>query len=105
MKWEYITYCSKSMNIPKNNYTKWIDCGKIMNKIVMRRPMEADYFYINETNTKKLSRYMIDMKIPRREREKLLVIAEGDHVLWVIGGRVSYKGFVRSEERRVGKEC
>ena len=32
---------------------------------------------------------MIDDKIPRGEREQIPVLAEGNHVLWVVGGRIS----------------
>ena len=32
---------------------------------------------------------MIDEKVPREEREKIPLIADGSHVLWVIGYRIS----------------
>ena len=40
-------------------------------------------------NTKKLNRCMIDEKIPKEKREKILLLAEGSHVLWVVGFRIS----------------
>ena len=36
---------------------------------------------------KKLNRYYIDRKIPLQERERQLVLAEGNKVLWAIPGR------------------
>ena len=32
---------------------------------------------------------MIDEKIPRGERDRLLLVAEGSHILWLIGYRIS----------------
>ena len=40
-------------------------------------------------NTKKLNRCMIDEKIPKEKREQILLLAEGSHVLWVVGFRIS----------------
>jgi len=38
---------------------------------------------------KKLNRYMIDQKIPRDEREKIIVLRDEQEILWIIGGRIS----------------
>ena len=32
---------------------------------------------------------MIDEKIPRQERDKILLLAEGHHILWIVGYRIS----------------
>lgn len=32
---------------------------------------------------------MIDEKIPEDERDRIPVLADGDHVLWVVGYRIS----------------
>ena len=32
---------------------------------------------------------MIDEKIPREERDRILLVADGSHVLWIIGYRIS----------------
>lgn len=41
--------------------------------------------------SKKLKDYFIDRKIPRQERDKILIIAEGSEVLWIPGWVVSNK--------------
>lgn len=38
---------------------------------------------------KKLSDYLIDCKVPRRLRSRLVLLAQGSHILWVAGGRIS----------------
>jgi len=32
---------------------------------------------------------MIDEKIPENERDRIPVLADGDHILWVVGYRIS----------------
>ena len=32
---------------------------------------------------------MIDCKVPRQERDSLTVLADGSHILWVVGYRIS----------------
>lgn len=38
---------------------------------------------------KLLKRFFIDEKIPEEKRASIPLLAEGDHVLWVIGSRIS----------------
>lgn len=73
--------------VPKNDCTKWFDCGKIKGKLVLRRPGDNDYYIIGDSHTKKVSRYMIDEKIPRQYRDRIFVLAEGDNILYIVGGR------------------
>ncbi len=74
----------------KNNYTKFFACDTIKNTLHIRNPMENDYLTIDqEGNRKRLRRYFIDAKIPAHMRESTPVIACGNDILWVIGGRSS----------------
>ncbi|WP_034785083.1 tRNA lysidine(34) synthetase TilS [Eubacterium xylanophilum] len=77
--------------IPEKDYTKWFDYDRIKNKMRFRNPNEGDYFIMDsEGNRKKLSRYFIDEKIPKSVREKEVVLADDNHVIWAIPGRISY---------------
>ncbi len=38
---------------------------------------------------KTLKRFLIDQKVPREVRDQILVLAEGNQVLWVVGYRIS----------------
>lgn len=79
---------SNTKEFNKNNYTKFFDCDKIGDTLCLRTIEQEDYLIINENgNRKKLSRYLIDQKIPSIERKKKLVVAIDHEVLWMIGAR------------------
>ena len=79
----------KQLEIPKNRCTKWFDYDRIKGTLSVRTRKEGDYFLLRDGKKKLLRRYLIDEKIPEAERDKLLLLTEGSHVLWVIGYRIS----------------
>ena len=79
----------KGMEFPKNVYTKWFDCDKIKGTPVVRTRRPGDYIVLADHNHKALNRFMIDEKIPRQMRDKIPLLADGSHVMWIIGYRIS----------------
>ena len=79
----------KDQEIPKNQYTKWFDYDKIKGTLSVRTRRTGDYLILPSGGSKTIARYMIDEKIPKEKREKILLLAEGSHVLWVVGFRIS----------------
>lgn len=94
-------YSKRNTDIPKNICTKWFDYDKMGDKLNIRRIASEDYFFIAGGRKKTMTRYMIDEKIPRMYRDKLLVAAEGSKVMWVIGGRVSEEFFLTDNTDKV----
>ncbi len=74
--------------IPKNQYTKWFDYDRIKGTLSVRNRQPGDYITLAGGGTKTLHRYMIDEKIPRDLRDEITVLAEGNHVLWIVGYRI-----------------
>ena len=88
--------------IPKNPDEKWYDYDKIGEAPVFRLPKEGDYLLIGkEKHKKSLSRFLIDNKIPLKERSSIHLMTAGNHVLWVIGIRQDESSLVTSETKRV----
>ena len=88
--------------IPQKTYTKWLDYDKISNSVQLRTRRPGDYFITNAAGGhKKLKDYFIEEKIPRRQRDELMLVASGSHVLWVIGYRISEALKVTAETKRV----
>lgn len=80
----------KNIKIPLNDYTKIFDYDKIKGNLCVRRRMPGDYIILSPKGGKKLLKdYFIDCKIPARFRDSIVLVADGSHVLWVIGYRDS----------------
>ena len=79
----------KHMKIPENQYTKWFDYDKIKDTVSVRYRETGDYFTLPGGGRKSVKTYMIDQKIPREMRGRIPLLAEGSHVLWVMGYRIS----------------
>ena len=76
--------------IEENQYTKYLDYDKINNRLTLRYRKQGDYLIINGAGQKKtLKQYMIQEKIAAPLRDHIPLIAEGSHILWVVGHRIS----------------
>lgn len=88
----------------EKKYTKWLSYDTITSDARIRKRRPGDYLLINETGgRKKLKDYLIDCKIPRDRRDQIWLLADGSHILWVIGYRISSKAKVTQETKRVLK--
>ena len=87
--------------IPQKQYTKWLDYDKISGNLSLRKRRPGDYFLLPGGKRKTLKRFLIDEKIPARIRGELPLLADGDHILWIIGRRISEGVKITEETRRV----
>ncbi len=85
----------KTNQIPvffKNPCTKCFDYDKINGGLLLRHRQPEDYMEIRGGKKKTVARIMIDSKVPKAQRERLWVLADGHHILWIPamdGGRIS----------------
>ncbi len=88
----------------EKKYTKWLSYDTITNSLQVRTRKAGDYLVVTACGgTKKLKDYLIDRKIPQRERDELPLLADGSHILWVVGDRISEAAKVTPETRQVVK--
>lgn len=74
----------------ENTYTKWFDYDTIKDTLRLRTRREGDYLMLPEgMGRKKLKSYFIDCKVPKEERDNIWLLADGSHILWIIGYRIS----------------
>lgn len=85
-------------------YTKLFDYDKINSAVQIRSRKQGDYLVINHMgNKKKLKNYFSDEKIPGKERDNIPLLADGSHIIWVVGHRISEAYKVGQNTKRVMK--
>lgn len=88
----------------EKTYTKWISCDTIKCKSMLRHRRTGDYLLVGkERGRKKLKDFFIDRKIPKDQRDKLWILADGAHILWIPGYRISEGAKVLPETKKVMK--
>ncbi len=91
-------------DIPQNQYTKWFDYDKIIGCLALRNRRGGDYLTMRSGEAlqhKKVKDYMIAEKIPKIQREQIPLLAEGEHVLWLVGYRISEYYKVDENTKRI----
>lgn len=90
--------------IEENKYTKYLDYDKIDTCLKARFRQSGDYLCINDSNQKKtLKEYFIQEKIPVSKRCEIPLIADGNHILWIVGYRISAYYKVTKETKKIVK--
>ena len=87
--------------IPTKSYTKWLDCDKIGEVIEIRTPGNGDFFYYNHKNKKYVKDYMVNEKIPLAQRATSILVADGEHMLYFVGKRISNGVLIDETTRKI----
>ncbi len=91
-----------SQKIPKKTYTNWFDYDKIKSTVWLRTRQTGDYLQIHAAGGhKSLKKYFVEEKVPAGQRDRICLLADGDHVIWAIGYRISEAYRVDSRTKRV----
>lgn len=92
----------KNRNIDAKTYTKCFDYDKIKTSLLLRNRSKGDYFSVNQNDDHQtVKSYCINQKIPKEDRDSLLLIADDTHVLWIIGYRISEYYKVSEKTKRI----
>lgn len=88
----------------EKKYTKWLSYDTINSDVCLRTRTAGDYLVVNEMGgRKKLKDYLIDCKIPRDQRDSIWLLADGPHILWVLGQRISSGAKITEKTKNILK--
>ncbi len=92
----------KNLVIPKNCCTKWFDYDTIKNTIFLRTRKPGDFMQINKNGgTKLLKDIFINDKTPKEQRNKIPLLCDGEHVIWITGSRISEGYKLSCESKKI----
>ena len=87
--------------IPRGEYKKWFDYDKMNRFPELRTRRAGDRIAISDTVVKKAARCMIDRKIPKPLRDRIVLAALDDQILWIPGGEVHRDYLVTDQTKRI----
>lgn len=88
--------------IPQKSYTKCFDYDIIKYGLCARTRRSGDYLTTGEKNGRqKLKSYFVNEKVPREERADRLLIADGSHIVWIPGMRMSSEYRLRDGTKKI----
>lgn len=74
----------------KNKFIKHFDYDKIKDSLYIRNRKDGDRFVpYGMKGSKKIKDYFIDEKIPKEERDSIMLITDEENILWIVGYRSS----------------
>lgn len=92
---------NKSFGIPFSNKIGCFDYEKLKLPLEVRTWQPGDSFIpLGMKSKKKLSDFLIDLKIPLNEKEKVKVVLSGSEIIWVAGYRINDRYKITPETKK-----
>jgi len=86
----------------KNSFVEWFDLEKLRPPLTVRLRKAGDKFVpLGLAEQKKVGRFLTDAKVPRKIREKILVVEDSEKIIWVWPVRMSQQAAVSPDTRNV----
>ncbi|HEX9913113.1 MAG TPA: tRNA lysidine(34) synthetase TilS [candidate division Zixibacteria bacterium] len=87
-----------------NQMTAFLDWGKLKPLFILRNPEPGDKFKpLGMKGTKSLIDFLTDLKVPRYEKEKALILTSKGKIVWVLGYRIADEFKITKDTKKILK--
>jgi tRNA(Ile)-lysidine synthase len=92
----------KKFKSSKTNFVEWFDLDKVSLPLEVRGRREGDRFVpLGQEQEKRVGKFLTDARVPRKVREKVLIVADREKIIWVWPVRMSEEAKVTLKSRKI----
>ena len=90
------------LKIKKKPHLAYLDADKLIFPLTLRKWAPGDRFRpFGMLGMKKLSDFLIDIKMPLPDKEQQMVLLSGDNIIWVVGQRIDDRFAVTDSTKKI----